>query len=313
MMFPRRTLVAIFAYVLFALPLAGCGTQSAAPGAQTDVIAVETFLADITRNVAGDRLSVGSLIPEGLDPHAFDPTPQDVARLAGSRALVINGAGLETWLEPVLENAGGESLLIDASAGLTPREHEQEEETGAETEHEHETDPHFWLDPISVVRYTENIRDGLIQIDPDGAADYAKNADAYIAKLQELDRWIRTQLESVPPERRLLVTNHESFGYFADRYGLKVVGAIIPSASTSAAPSAQQLAGLIETIRSSGAPAIFLETGTNQQLANQLAAETGIQVVVGLQTHSLTRPDGSAGDYISMMRYNTEMIVQALK
>lgn len=298
--------------ILLAVLLAACGAQSSVPAAPTDVIAVESFLADITRNVAGDRLSVGSLIPEGLDPHTFDPTPQDVARLAGSRASVINGAGLETWLEPVLENAG-DSLLIDASAGLEPREPDHEDETEAEDEHGHEIDPHFWLDPISVVRYVENIRDGLSQIDPDGANDYTKNADAYIARLHELDAWIRVQVETVPPERRLLVTNHESFGYFADRYGFKVVGAIIPSSSSSASPSAQRMAALVETIRSSGAPAIFLETGTNQQLANQLAAETRIAVVTGLQTHSLTLPDGSAGDYILMMRYNTELIVQALK
>ncbi len=298
--------------ILLAVLLAACGAQSSVPAAPTDVIAVESFLADITRNVAGDRLSVGSLIPEGLDPHTFDPTPQDVARLAGSRASVINGAGLETWLEPVLENAG-DSLLIDASAGLEPREPDHEDETEAEDEHGHEIDPHFWLDPISVVRYVENIRDGLSQIDPDGANDYTKNADAYIARLRELDAWIRVQVETVPPERRLLVTNHESFGYFADRYGFKVVGAIIPSSSSSASPSAQRMAALVETIRSSGAPAIFLETGTNQQLANQLAAETRIAVVTGLQTHSLTLPDGSAGDYILMMRYNTELIVQALK
>ena len=278
--------------ILLAVLLAACGAQSSVPAAPTDVIAVENFLADITRKVAGDRLSGGSLIPEGLDPHTFDPTPQDVARLAGSRASVINGAGLETWLEPVLENAG-DSLLIDASAGLEPREPDHEDETEAEDEHGHEIDPHFWLDPISVVRYVENIRDGLSQIDPDGANDYTKNADAYIARLRELDAWIRVQVETVPPERRLLVTNHESFGYFADRYGFKVVGAIIPSSSSSASPSAQRMAALVETIRSSGAPAIFLETGTNQQLANQLAAETRIAVVTGLQTHSLTLPDGS--------------------
>lgn len=299
-------------FVLLAALLASCGQQGASPAPHTDVIAVESFLADITRNIAGDRLSVGSLIPEGLDPHTFDPTPQDVARLAGSRALIINGAGLETWLEPVLKNTGGQRLLIDASAGLEPRQHDA---AGAEDDfgHAHEIDPHFWLDPISVVHYVENIRDGLSQIDPAGSDDYAKNADMYILKLRELDAWIRSQVETIPAERRLLITNHESFGYFADRYGMKVAGTIIPSASTSAAPSAQQLAALVETIRSSGAPAIFLETGTNQQLANQLAAETGVKVVTGLLTHSLTTPDGSAGDYISMMRYNTEMIVQALR
>ncbi len=290
-------------FLLLAWLLAGC-----APAAKTSVaaqvIAVESFLADITRNVAAERMTVDSLIPEGMDPHTFDPTPRDVARMAESRVLVINGAGLEAWLQPVLDNAGGERLVINASAGLTPREPDA---TGEET------DPHFWLDPVSVIHYVENIRDGLTQVDPDGKDSYAQNAEVYISKLRELDGWIRAQIETIPPERRLMVTNHESFGYYADRYGLKIVGAILSSASASAAPSAQELSALIETIRSSGAPAVFLETGTNEQLARQLAGETGIRVVSGLQTHSLAAPGGGAGDYISMMRYNTELIVQALK
>lgn len=294
--------------VLLAWLLGGCaGTASAPAPAPAQVIAVESFLADITRNVAGERMTVDNLIPEGMDPHTFDPTPRDVARIAGSRVLVINGSGLESWLQPVLDNAGGERLVIDASAGLAPR---PADGGGA---HGEEIDPHFWLDPVSVIHYVENIRDGLTQVDPDGKKVYAQNAEAYVSKLRELDNWIRAQIETIPPERRLMVTNHESFGYFADRYGLKVVGAILSSASASAAPSAQELSALIETIRASGAPAVFLETGTNEQLAQQLAGETGIRVVSGLQTHSLAAPGGGAGDYISMMRYNTELIVQALR
>ena len=293
-------------FVLLLIFVTACG--SAANAAQPQVLAVESFLADITRNVVGDRLTVDSLIPEGLDPHAFDPTPQDVARITDSRVLVVNGAGLEAWLQPVLENAGGEHIVIEAAAGLQSRP-----PTTGLSEHGEETDPHFWLDPLSVVAYVENIRAGLSRADPDGAGDYAKNAAAYTDQLTQLDDWIRAQIETIPPERRLMVTNHESFGYYADRYGLTIVGAIIPNASPSASPSAQELAGLIQTIRASGAPAIFLETGTNAQLAEQLAAETGIQVVTGLSTHSLTLPDGAATDYIGMMRYNTQMIVQALQ
>lgn len=304
----RRVRQALFLFPIILL-LAGCGAPAAAVE-PAQALAVESFLADITRNVAGDRMTVDSLIPEGLDPHAFDPTPQDVARISQSQVLIINGAGLEGWLQPVLENAGGERLVIEACAGLQARAHTENE---ASDEHAGGTDPHFWLDPISVVKYVENIRDGLSQVDPANADAYTQNADSYIAQLRELDGWIRQQIETIPPERRLLVTNHESFGYYADRYGLTVVGAIIPSASTNAAPSAQELARLTEAIRATGAPAIFLETGTNQQLAEQLAAETGIRVVTGLQTHSLTLPGSGEADYIHMMRYNTEKIVQALQ
>ncbi|HEY9087114.1 MAG TPA: metal ABC transporter substrate-binding protein [Anaerolineaceae bacterium] len=303
-----RVRQALFLFPVILL-LAGCGVP-AKTVEPAQALAVESFLADITRNVAGDRMTVDSLIPEGLDPHAFDPTPQDVARISQSQVLIINGAGLEGWLQPVLENAGGERLVIEACAGLEARPHVDNE---ASDEHTGEIDPHFWLDPISVVRYVENIRDGLSQVDPANASAYAQNAESYIAQLRELDGWIRQQIETIPPERRLLVTNHESFGYYADRYGLKVIGAIITSASSNAAPSAQELARLAEAIRATGAPAIFLETGTNQQLAEQLAVETGIRVVTGLQTHSLALPGSSEADYIHMMRYNTEKIVQALQ
>jgi ABC-type Zn uptake system ZnuABC Zn-binding protein ZnuA len=313
--------------------LSACAGQGAQPGAPAplDVLAVETFLADISQNIAGDRLRVGSLIPIGVDPHGFEPTPQDVAKIAESRVLIINGAGFETWLEEVLANAGGQRTVITASAGLAMREpgrgemlHEDEhavETIAGETpvpedehiHHDHEGDPHFWLDPVSVVKYVENIRDGLSAEDPAGKELYAANAASYIAKLTELDSWVKAQVEMVPAEHRLLVTNHESFGYFADRYGFTVVGSVIPSVSTGASPSAQELAQLVERIEESGAPAIFLETGSNPQLARQVGQEIGAKVVTGLLTHSITEPGGPAPTYIEMMRYNVKAIVDALK
>jgi ABC-type Zn uptake system ZnuABC Zn-binding protein ZnuA len=196
------------------------------------VLAVETFLGDMAQNVAGERLKVETLMPIGLDPHAFQPTPSDVAKIANSQVLVVNGTGLETWLEETLQNAGGKREIVEASAGLQPRK-----PSGSERVDEAQ-DPHFWLDPLSAIHYVENIRDGLIQVDPDGEAGYTQNAEAYIASLKDLDAWIRGQVDQIPAGQRLLVTNHESFGYFADRYGFKVVGTIIPSVSTEAEPSA---------------------------------------------------------------------------
>ncbi|MGC8880093.1 MAG: metal ABC transporter substrate-binding protein [Anaerolineae bacterium] len=300
------------------------------------VVAIEPFLADIAQNVAGDRLKVASLIPLGVDPHSFEPTPNDLHVLAESDVVITHGAGLEEFLQKMLESAGGSYQLIEATRGLIPRERR---EVGTEAKHAEDTptsqdtpepssggaaegghlamhyegDPHFWLDPNYVIHYVENIRDGLSQADPAGAALYARNADAYIAQLQELDHWIREQVAQVSPERRLLVTNHESFGYFADRYGFRVVGTILPGVSTGVSPSAQQLAQLIDLIRETGAPAIFLETGSNPQLAEQLARETGVRVVSGLYTHSPSPPDGPAPTYLDMMRYNTTIIVEALR
>ena len=265
------------------------------------LLAVESFLADIAQNVAGDRLTVEALIPLGVDPHAFQPTPRDAAKVADCSVLIVNGAGIEAFLDPLLVNAGGQRRVITASAGLTPR-------PDAQGEHP-QGDPHFWLDPNNVVKYVENIRNGLTQADPEGASVYAANAAAYIEQLKALDLWIAQQAATVQPERRLLVTNHESLGYFADRYGFTVVGAVIPSVSTDASPTAQQMAALIEQIKATGAPAIFLETGANPQLAQQIAAETGVKVVADLYTHSLSAPDGPAPTYIDMMKYNVSRIV----
>jgi ABC-type Zn uptake system ZnuABC Zn-binding protein ZnuA len=287
-------------------------TGGQAPGLK--ILAVETFLADITQNIAGERVEVQALLPVGVDPHAFEPTPRDIARIAECDLLIANGAGFETWLAKTLEAAGGNHVMLEASQGLPSRTPQEAETAAQEGEKEHaEGDPHFWLDPLSVVRYVENIRDGLIEVDPDGRDAYTKNAEAYMRQLKELDQWIAAQIATIPPERRLMVTNHESFGYFADRYGLKISGTIIPSVSSSASPSAQQLARLVDTIRATHAPAVFLETGTNPQLANQLAQETGIKVVTGLHTHSVTTKGGEAPTYIEMMRVNTRLIVDALR
>lgn len=274
------------------------------------ILVVESFLGDIVENVVGDQAKIDVLIPIGLDPHAFEPTPQDIAKISEADVLIINGAGLEGWLQDTLSNISSTTTIIDASKGLTPRS----PGAGEILDEDHlEGDPHFWLDPVKTISYVENIRDGMVAIDDKNKEIYTQNAADYIAQLTELDKWIAQQITTIPSQNRLLVTNHESFGYYADRYGLKVVGAIIPSVSTNASPSAKQLAGLINQIRSSKAPAIFLETGANPQLANQIASETGVKVITDLITHSLTEKGGDASTYLDMMRHNTDLIVAGLK
>ena len=273
------------------------------------VLAVEGFLADVARNVAGDRVVVSSLIPEGVDPHSYEPTPRDVARVADCDILIVNGGGLEAFLDRLLSAAGGTRRVIEASAGLVGRVVTE----GHGADEQHEGDPHFWLDPNLVLSYVENMRQGLSQVDPDGAAVYAANASTYSARLSELDGWTRAQVELIPAGRRLLVTNHESLGYFAERYGFRIVGTLIPSVSTSASPSARQLAELVEAVKASGAPAVFLETGSSGQLADQLAREAEIRVITGLYTHSPGPPGSPADSYIGMMRANTSSIVEALR
>jgi ABC-type Zn uptake system ZnuABC Zn-binding protein ZnuA len=297
-----------FLFIISVL-VSACQPKPAASQPQgIKVLAAESFIADIAQNVAGDRVKVDTLMPIGMDPHAFEPVPSDVAKIANSRVVIING-GIEGWLEKLIKNAGGDHYVIEASAGLVSRTSREGEvipdETGG--------DPHFWLDPISVIHYVENIRDGLTVVDPEGKDVYSKNADEYITRLKELDATLHEQTQTIPVEKRLIVTNHESFGYFADRYGFTIIGTIIPSVSTDASPSAQQLARLVDHIKSTGAPAIFLETGTNPQLADQIAKETGVKVVTDLYTHSVTDTNGKAPTYIDMMKYNMSKIVENLK
>ena len=288
---------------LASLFLTGCGSAPKSSDGRLKALTSTTFLADITRNIAGDRISVNSLLPVGADPHAYQAAPSDVAKIAESNLLILNGLEYEHFIEPLLENAGGERLMIEATAGLSPRK-----DAGSE----HGVDPHMWLDPNLVVTYVENIRDGLIQVDVEGTQIYKANADAYIAQLKDLDKWIVEQVNTIPAERRLLVTNHEAVGYFAERYGFEVAGAVIPSLSTDAGTSAKELAALIEVIKTSGASAIFLGEVENPDLANQIAAETDVKVVDNLHLESLT-VGAPAATYIDMMKHNVNQIVEALK
>lgn len=294
----RRTFFVWIAILL----ISSCGRQTgSSAGTNVPVILTSTtILADITRQVAGDRLNIDSLLPVGSDPHSYQPTPQDIAKVSESKLIIVNGAGYETFLDPLLKNADGQRTLIEASAGISPRKNAQG------------IDPHMWLDPDLVIQYVGNIRDALIQVDPTGEAAYKSNADAYTAALKQLDAWIVEQVDQIPAEKRLLVTNHEAFGYFADRYGFKVIGTVIESLSSDASPSAQQLAALIDQIKASKAPAIFLDASDNATLAQQIAAETGVKVITDLHLESLT--DGApAATYIDMMKYNVTQIVNALR
>jgi ABC-type Zn uptake system ZnuABC Zn-binding protein ZnuA len=291
----------LFLFAALMILVASCGGQPATRIDTPVILTSTTILADITRNIAGDRVRVDSLLPIGSDPHSYQATPQDIAKISESKLIIVNGAKYEQFLTPLLENADGKTTLVEASSGINPR-----------TDAQHGVDPHMWLDPNLVIYYVENIREALTHFDPDGAAVYKSNADAYIAKLKTLDEWIAEHVNQIPAEKRLLVTNHEAFGYFAERYGFKVVGTLIESFSSDASPSAQQLAALIDQIKSSDAPAIFLDASDNTALAQQIAGETGVKVITDLHLESLTNR-APAPTYIDMMKYDVIQIVNALK
>lgn len=288
----------VFFPILILILLTSC--QSISPPNLSNhprILAAESFLTDIAQHVAGDRLKVDGLIPAGLDPHAFEPTPREMAKVADCDLLIISGSGLEEWLKGILTNIGGSKKIIEASSGLQSNN----------------GDPHFWLDPNNVLVYVDNILDALIATDPDGKGEFSASAEAYKNQLKNLDAWIRTEVSAIPSDQRLLITNHDTLGYFSTRYGFQIVGALLPSFSSEASPSALQLAQLSDAMRLINARVIFLDVGNNPQLADQIALETRAKVITTLYSETLSTSDGPAPDYISMMKYNVSTIVGALK
>lgn len=299
--------------LILSLLISACGVTSASPSPEVDVqsqpapalrvLASTTILADIAQNIAGDRLAIGSILPPGADPHSYQYTPKDVVVVAGSELLILfDNENYEIFLEPLLYSADGDIEFVHSTVGVSKR---VDFAMGG-------MDPHVWLDPNNIVICIENIREGLTHFDPDGTAEFQTNADAYAGKLNELDAWIVKEVDQIPAEKRLLVTNHEALGYFAERYGFTVVGTVVESFSSDASPSAQQMADLIDQIKATGAPALFLDASDNPTLAEQIAVETGVTVVTDLHLESLT--DGPpAATYLDMMKHNVTRIVNALK
>ena len=315
---PRRTtpgllLVSLTATLALALLLVpGRATAQARLG----LLATTSILADLSRNVAGDRANVTSLLGAGVDAHTYDPSPGDLARLARADVLVVNGAGLEGFLDHLIAGAGGRFRTITASAGLAPLtldpEHGRPGRHGDKDEHA-KSDPHFWQDVRHAMHYVANIRDGLIAADPAGEGVYRRNAARYLAELADLDRWVVDQVASIPPERRRLVTNHEAFNYFAARYGFQMIGAVFPGFGTEQDPSPAEIAELVRRIREFRVPAVFAENVVNTRLADQVAREAGVRVVATLHSDALGAPGSGAETYIAMMRANVAAIVAALR
>jgi len=294
--------------VLASLLLTACGGAAPSEPSGLKVVTSSTLVGDVTRQVGSDLIELTVLFPPGADPHTFEPRPQDVAAISEADVIVINGLGLEEALEPTLE-ANAKGVVVHASEGIEVLAFEGEEHEGEEHEG---GDPHTWTDPNNVIVWTENIAAALAEADPSNAATYRANADAYIASLRELDGWIRSEVEQIPAERRKLVADHLAFGYFAEEYGFEQIGALVGSFSTNAAPSAQELAALEDTIKAQNVTAVFVGKTVNPELAAQVAQDTGTKLVF-LYTGSLSEAGGEADSYIKFMRYNVNTIVEALK
>jgi ABC-type Zn uptake system ZnuABC Zn-binding protein ZnuA len=273
-----------------------------------NIVATTSLVGDVVSQVAGDKISLHVLLPIGTDPHSFSPTPRDASAIADATLVLANGAGLEEFLQPLIESAGGSAKIVEVSTGINFLSI-ADEDLGS---NHLVDDPHTWMDPNNIVIWVDNIVHALSEQDPVNTAYYLSNGRSYQAKLVELDQWIRSQISTVPEEDRKIVTEHLIFGYFANRYGFTQAGAIIPGFSSLSAPSARDIAEIEDAIQSLGVKAIFIGVGVNANIAQRISDDTGIRMV-SLYMHSLTQPGGEADNYIDFMRYHVASMVEAFK
>lgn len=295
-----------------------------ADGEKLKVAATTNIIGDVVKNVGGDFIELTVLIGLGQNPHTYEPTAQQLAKVEDADVIFVNGLDLEEGLIKSIESIAEDAPIVPVSAGIEVIEHpgsleqeEHEEEAGeSEQEHTHRVDPHFWLDPTNVMQWTENIAEILAAADPENAASYYANAEAYLADLSDLDAYIREQTAKIPEENRKLVTDHLAFGYFVNEYGFEMIGAVIPSTTTSAEASGGELAGLVELIQTEQVPAIFVDISASerlQQLSELIAEEAGTDVkVYPLYIGSLDEAGKPGATYIGMIRYNIDQIVDGL-
>lgn len=288
---------------LLAILLGGCSNDKGDNStAAVSAVAATTQLGDFVRNVGGDRVQVEELLEADVDPHDYEPVPSDAESIAEADIVFRAGFDLDEWLDELIENAGGDSSIVDVSEGV-------ETVTG---EGESEEDPHVWLNPDNVDVIVDNIVAGLSEVDPGGAETYAANAERYKDEVTEMDSQVEAVFSACEPSELKLVTNHDSLNHLANRYGLTIVGAVIPSLETTAEPSAEDLAELIELIEQEDVEAIFSESSVDTEVEDQVAEESGATVVADLYTDALGPEDSGAGTYIEMMIHNAETIVEGL-
>lgn len=286
--------------VAVALAIAACGSNDATAG--TEVVATTSILGDIAANVVGDAGSVAVLVPIGADPHDYRPSSRQMAALTSADLVIVNGLGLEEGLEESLDAAAADGArLLTVGPEVDPMPF-----AGGTT-----PDPHVWLDPVRVAAIARLIATDLEAIEPGGG--WQERADAYAARLENLDAEIAATLAGVPAERRTLVTNHDSLEYFAARYGFTVVGTVIPGGSTLGNPSASDIADLVAKMEAASVRVLFAETTEPVELAEAVASELGDEVaVVELFTGSLGERGTSAETLAGLLMENARRISAAL-
>jgi zinc/manganese transport system substrate-binding protein len=275
-------------------------TSAVAARAQDRVNVVTSFsiLGDFVKNVGGERVNVTTLVGSNSDVHVYTPAPADAKKIADAKLLVINGLGLEGWLPRLVQSAGSKAVIVAATDGITPLRINSA------------ADPHAWQSVADARIYVANIRDALVTADPADAAAFRANAATYLAKLDALDREVRSLVAQIPLARRKVISTHNAFGYFAAAYGVEFVAPL--GVSTESEASARDLAAIITQIRNQKIPAVFLENISDVRLIRRISAETGAKIGGTLFSDSLSDEKGDAPTYIELVRHNIKALTSAL-
>ena len=278
--------------------LTGCGQTTGADDGRVAVVATTTQLGDFTRTVGGDRIALTQLMQPNTDPHEYEPTPSAVQAVADADVVVEHGLGLDDWLDQVVANAGGSATRTVTTAGIATRPN---------------GDPHVWLDPGNAILMVGAIERALAVADPPGAATYRGNAQRLTDQITALDRELERRIATVPVDRRRIVTDHDAFGYFARRYGIEVVGTVVPSLSTAAQASGGRLAELAQTMRARGVRVVFADASLDPRVERALADEAGARLGAPLTVDALGQADTPTGTYLGMMRANMDAIIAGVQ
>jgi zinc/manganese transport system substrate-binding protein len=301
----RRVAALSAATIALALLALGCGEAGQGAGDRLQVVATTTQIGDWVREVGGSAVSVDQVLKPNTDPHEYEPRPSDVEAAAAAKLVFANGDGLDQWIDQIVSGSGSGAEVVDLGAAVPVRL--PGETSGAEASR---FDPHWWHDPRNAEAAVREIARRLAAADPSHRRLFERNAGSYLARLRRLDRGIAACMKEVPVTRRKLVTDHDAFGYFAHRYGIEVVGAVIPSQTTQAEPSAKDLAALAKVIEEEKVTAVFPESSLSPKLAEAIANQTGASADHTLYGDTLG-PAGSAGaTYIGMEEANADAMVR---
>ena len=307
---------------LLALGLTACGggdetadvpIMPAASGDALQVVATTAQIGALVQEAAGDLVELTVLIPAGVDPHDFEVTPDDMRVIGDADLILKNGIGLDDFLDENIDSAGGDAEIVVVTTGIDPIEGGHAHDEDKHEEDHGEFDPHVWHEPANAQVMVDNIVAALASADPDHAATYEEYGESYKQVLEETDAEIQALLEEIPAENRKLVTTHDAFGYFIQAYDFEFIGAVIPNVSTGSEPSAQEIAELSEIIRDEDVKAIFAEETVDPRIAEQLASDTGVEIVYGLHSDSLGEPGSGAETIHGMLLANAKKISEALK